>query len=553
MPSFIGAIDNGTTSSRFLIFDEKGELVIGHQLEYRQIFPHPGWVEQDPMDILGSVVACIDGALRKFELQGNNVKNLKAVGITNQRETAVVWDKNTGRPLHNAIVWSDTRTKDIVHDFIESSDQGADAVKDICGLPITTYFSAVKLRWLLENSAEVKEAHDNGNMMFGTVDSWLIYNLTGGKDGGAHVTDVTNASRTMLMDIKSLKWSDKCLEFFGINPEILPEIRPSSAHFGDIKHPQLSQIEGIPIAGCLGDQHAALVGQHCFQEGEAKNTYGTGCFMLFNTGAEIIPSNMGLLTTVGYQFEGEPAAYALEGSIAVAGSAVKWLRDSMGIIKSAEEINDLAAAAKDNGGLVFVTAFSGLFAPYWRPDVRGAIYGISQHTTKHHLARATLEASCFQTRAVSASEGLPRRAFFSPFLLPPCAIAHVSYLTSSPKTLMRPLKILDAMNAESGHPLKSLRADGGLSNSDICMQLQADILGIEVSRPQMRETTALGAATAAGVHLGIGIWEGGFKAFAKRAAAAKEVLQIFEPQISETQREEQYDLWKTAIAKTLAE
>ncbi|KAF9567238.1 Glycerol kinase [Mortierella alpina] len=512
MPSFIGAIDNGTTSSRFLIFDERGELVIGHQLEYRQIFPHPGWVEQDPMDILGSVVACIDGALRKFELQGNNVKNLKAVGITNQRETAVVWDKNTGRPLHNAIVWSDTRTKDIVHDFIESSELGADAVKDICGLPITTYFSAVKLRWLLENSAEVKEAHDNGNMMFGTVDSWLIYNLTGGKEGGAHVTDVTNASRTMLMDIKTLKWSDKCLEFFGINPEILPEIRPSSAHFGDIKHPQLSQIAGIPIAGCLGDQHAALVGQHCFQEGEAKNTYGTGCFMLFNTGTEIIPSNMGLLTTVGYQFEGEPAAYALEGSIAVAGSAVKWLRDSMGIIKSAEEINDLAAAAKDNGGLVFVTAFSGLFAPYWRPDVRGAIYGISQHTTKHHLARATLEASCFQTRA-----------------------------------------ILDAMNAESGHPLKSLRADGGLSNSDICMQLQADILGIEVSRPQMRETTALGAATAAGVHLGIGIWEGGFKAFAKRAAAAKEVLQIFNPQISETQREEQYDLWKTAIAKTLAE
>ncbi|KAF9180000.1 Glycerol kinase, partial [Haplosporangium sp. Z 11] len=493
MPSFIGAIDNGTTSSRFLIFDEKGELVIGHQLEYRQIFPHPGWVEQDPMDILGSVVSCINGALRKFELQGNDPRSLKGIGITNQRETTVVWDKHSGRPLHNAIVWSDTRTKDIVHQFSESSEKGANAVKDICGLPITTYFSAVKLRWLLENSREVKEAHDNGTMMFGTVDSWLIYNLTGGKEGGAHVTDVTNASRTMLMDIKTLKWSDQCLKFFGINADILPEIKPSSTMFGEINFEELSQLKGVPIAGCLGDQHAALVGQHCFQVGEAKNTYGTGCFMVFNTGTEIIPSNMGLLTTVGYQFEGEPAAYALEGSIAVAGSAIKWLRDSMGIIKSTEEINELAAAAKDNGGVVFVTAFSGLFAPYWRPDVRGSISGISQHTTKQHLARATLEATCFQTRA-----------------------------------------ILDAMNAESGHPLKTLRVDGGLSNSDICMQLQADILGIEVSRPQMRESTALGAATAAAVHLGIGIWKGGFKAFIEREREAKEVLQTFTPTTTAT-------------------
>ncbi|KAG0215279.1 Glycerol kinase [Mortierella sp. GBA30] len=511
MPSFIGAIDNGTTSSRFLIFDEKGDLVIGHQLEYRQIFPQSGWVEQDPMDILESVVACIDGALRKFELQGNDVKNLKGVGITNQRETTVVWDKVTGKPLHNAIVWSDTRTAGIVNKFCESSDKGADAVKDICGLPVTTYFSAVKLRWLLENSREVKEAHDNGNLMFGTVDTWLIYNLTGGKEGGVHVTDVTNASRTMLMDIKSLQWSDECLQFFGVNSEILPEIKPSSAHFGDINHPELSLIKGVPIAGCLGDQHAALVGQHCFHEGEAKNTYGTGCFMLFNTGQEIIPSKMGLLTTVGYQFEGEPAAYALEGSIAVAGSAVKWIRDNMGIIKTAEEINDLAAATKDNGGVVFVTAFSGLFAPYWRPDVRGCILGISQHTTKHHLARATLEASCFQTRA-----------------------------------------ILDVMNVESGHPLKTLRADGGLANSDVCMQLQADILGIEVLRPEMRESTALGAATAAGVHLNVGIWEGGFKAFVKRSQESKEVLQAFTPSITEKEREDQYDLWKKAIARTLA-
>ncbi|KAG0052400.1 Glycerol kinase [Gryganskiella cystojenkinii] len=511
MPSFIGAIDNGTTSSRFLIFDENGNLVIGHQLEYRQIFPHPGWVEQDPMDILGSVITCIDGALRKFELQGNDVRNLKCIGLTNQRETTVAWDKNTGKPLHNAIVWSDTRTRDVVRKLIDSSEKGDEALRDICGLPITTYFSAVKLRWLLENSKEVKEAHDNGTLMFGTVDTWLIYNLTGGKEGGVHVTDVTNASRTMLMDIKSLKWSDECLDFFGIKAEVLPEIKPSSTFFGGISHPELTQLKNVPITGCLGDQHAALVGQHCFQVGEAKNTYGTGCFMVFNTGSEPIPSNNGLLTTVGYQFEGEPAAYALEGSIAVAGSAVKWLRDNMGMIKDAEDINPLAASVKDNGGVVFVTAFSGLFAPYWRPDVRGCILGISQHTTKGHLARATLEATCFQTRA-----------------------------------------ILDAMNADSGNPLKTLRVDGGLSNSDICMQLQADILGIEVTRPQMRESTALGAATAAAVHLGIGIWEGGFKAFSKRASESKEALQTFTPKVTEQERDEQYSLWQKAIEKSLS-
>ncbi|KAF9384451.1 Glycerol kinase [Podila verticillata] len=506
MRSYVGAIDNGTTSSRFLIFDEKGHLVIGHQLEYRQIYLHPGWVEQDPMDILSSVVACIDGALRKFGLQGHDIRKFKGIGITNQRETAVVWDRTTGKPLHNAIVWSDTRTKDIVTRLAESSDKGADALKEVCGLPITTYFSAVKLRWLLENSPEVKEAHDNGNLMFGTVDSWLIYNLTGGAEGGIHVTDVTNASRTMLMDIKTLQWSDECLEFFGVNKDILPEIKPSSTLFGTVNCDGLDEIKGVPIAGCLGDQHAALVGQHCFEAGDAKNTYGTGCFMLFNTGEEYITSNNGLLTTVGYQFEGEPAFYALEGSIAVAGSAVKWLRDNMGIIREADEINALAASVPDNGGVVFVTAFSGLFAPYWRPDVRGCISGISQHTTKHHLARATLEATCFQT----------------------------------------------PMNADSGTALKTLRVDGGLSNSDVCMQIQANILGIDVSRPQMRESTALGAATAAAVHLGIGIWKGGFKAFAERTREAKEVLQVFTPEISEKERDEQYELWQKAIEKSLS-
>ncbi|KAF9581941.1 Glycerol kinase, partial [Lunasporangiospora selenospora] len=485
-PSFIGAIDNGTTSSRFLIFDENGGLVIGHQLEYPQIYPHPGWVEHDPNAILESVLACIEGALRKFALQGNNVRDLKGVGITNQRETAVVWDKNTGKPLYNAIVWSDARTADIVRRMSNASEKGADAIKEVCGLPITTYFSAVKLRWMLENVPEVKEAHDNGTMLFGTVDSWLIYNLTGGREGGVHVTDVTNASRTQLLDIRTLTWSDECLELFGLNKNILPEIKPSSSFFGKITHPALDTLAGVPITGNLGDQHAAMVGQSCFQVGEAKNTYGTGCFMLFNTGMNHIISNNGLLTTVAYQFEGEPAVYALEGGIAVAGSAVQWLRDNLGIIKSADEINGLASVVKDNGGVVFVTAFSGLFAPYWRPDVRANITGLTQHTTKHHLARATLEAACFQTRAV-----------------------------------------LEAMNADSNHPLAALRVDGGLSNSDVCMQLQADILGIDVTRPQMRESTALGAATAAAVHLGIGKWAGGFKAFRERAKESEETHQVF--------------------------
>ncbi|KAF9435731.1 Glycerol kinase [Entomortierella beljakovae] len=509
MPSFIGAIDNGTTSSRFLIFDEQGQLVIGHQLEYRQIYPHPGWVEQDPSDILASVISCIDGALRKLELQGHSAKNIKGIGMTNQRETVVVWDRNTGVPLHNAIVWSDTRTESVVQKLCKT-EKGADAIKDICGLPITTYFSAVKLRWLLENAPEVKEAHDNGTLMFGTVDSWLIYNLTGGVDGGIHATDVTNASRTMLMDIKTLKWSEESLKFFGVDAKILPEIRASSSLFGHVKHNGIPSLKGLPIAGCLGDQHAALVGQHCFHVGEAKNTYGTGCFMVFNTGDDIIPSNNGLLTTVGYQFEGEPAAYALEGSIATAGSAIKWLRDNIGIIDSAEEINELASAVKDTGGVTFVTALSGLFAPYWRPDVRGAILGLSYHTTKHHLARATLEATCFQTRA-----------------------------------------ILDAMNADSGKPLKTLHVDGGLSNSDICMQLQADILGINVLRPEMRESTALGAATAAGVHLGIGMWEGGFNAFKERIQGSKEVRREFTPTISLKEREDRYKTWHSAIESCL--
>ncbi|KAF9426247.1 Glycerol kinase [Podila epigama] len=492
MTSFIGAIDNGTTSSRFLIFDEQGNLVVSHQLEYPQHYPHPGWVEHDPKDILESVVTCINGALEKFEKQGHNVNSLKGIGVTNQRETTVVWDRNNGKPLYNAIVWSDARTQDIVNTLNETSSKLKEDAKRLCGLPITTYFSAVKLRWLLENVPKVKEAHDSGNMMFGTVDSWLIYNLTGGANGGVHVTDVTNASRTMLMDVKALQWSETCLKFFGVNKEILPEIKPSSTIFGKVNNENLAQIRGVPITGCLGDQHAAMVGQHCFEAGQAKNTYGTGSFMLFHTGTEPIESKHGLLTTVAYQFEGEPASYALEGSVAVAGSAVSWLRDNLGIIRSAEEINDLAKAVEDNGGVVFVTAFSGLFAPYWRPEVRGSIQGISQHTTKHHIARATLEASCFQTRA-----------------------------------------IVDAMEADSGHRLKSLRVDGGLSNSDICMEMMAQHLGIEVSRPNMREMTALGAATAAGVHLGIGIWAGGFNAFVSRIKERTDKVQVFKPTKSE--------------------
>ncbi|KAJ2222071.1 Glycerol kinase, partial [Coemansia sp. RSA 485] len=453
---FIGSIDQGTSSTRFLIFNVKGQIVASHQCEYQNHYPKAGWVEKDPVEILDSVETAVVGACRRFNSLGYDAKQIRSVGITNQRETTVAFDIETGQPLTNAIIWNDVRTKDLVHKLIAEAGS-ASRFATINGLPITTYFSAVKMRWMLENVPEVQAARERGTLRFGTIDAWLLYKLT-----GSYVTDVTNASRTMLMDIKNFKWSNECLEFFGVKESELPEIRSSAEVYGSINEGRLA---GIPIAGCLGDQQAAMVGQSCFEAGEAKNTYGTGCFMLFNTGSEPIFSKNGLLTTVGYKLgpNAEPK-YALEGSIAVAGSAIQWLRDKIGLIFSASEIGFLSDSVEDNGGVYFVTAFSGLFAPYWRDDARGCIVGLTQYATRGHIARATLESVCYQTRA-----------------------------------------ILDAMRKDSGTELRRLRVDGGMTNSEQAMQIQADILGIEVVRPEMRETTALGAALAAG--LAVGVWE----------------------------------------------
>ncbi|KAJ2538735.1 Glycerol kinase, partial [Coemansia sp. RSA 1933] len=453
---FIGAIDQGTSSSRFLIFNIKGQIVASHQAEYENLYAKAGWVEKDPNQILQSVETVIVGACRRFNALGYETSQIKGVGITNQRETTVAFDIESGEPLTNAIIWNDVRTKELVHKLIEEAGS-ATRYATINGLPITTYFSAVKMRWMLENVPAVQAAREKGTLRFGTIDSWLIHKMT-----GHFVTDVTNASRTMLMDIKTFKWSKECLEFFGVQESELPEIRSSSEIYGTITE---GRLEGVPIAGCLGDQQAAMVGQSCFETGEAKNTYGTGCFMLFNTGDQPIFSKNGLLTTVGYQLGANATPkYALEGSIAVAGSAIQWLRDKIGLIVSAPEIGFLSDTVTDNGGVYFVTAFSGLFAPYWRDDARGCIVGLTQYATRGHIARATLESVCYQSHA-----------------------------------------ILDAMRKDSGHELRRLRVDGGMTNSEQAMQIQADILGIEVVRPEMRETTALGAALAAG--LGVGVWK----------------------------------------------
>ncbi|KAJ2842754.1 Glycerol kinase, partial [Coemansia erecta] len=381
---FIGSIDQGTSSTRFLIFNVKGQIVASHQCEYQNQYPKAGWVEKDPNEILDSVETAVVGACRRFNSLGYDAKQIKSVGITNQRETTVAFDIETGEPLTNAIIWNDVRTKDLVHKLIAEAGS-ASRFATINGLPITTYFSAVKMRWMLENVAEVQAARERGTLRFGTIDTWLIYKLTGN-----YVTDVTNASRTMLMDIKNFKWSSTCMDFFGVKESELPEIRSSAEVYGSIRE---GRLEGVPIAGCLGDQQAAMVGQSCFEAGEAKNTYGTGCFMLFNTGNQPIFSKNGLLTTVGYKLgpNAEPK-YALEGSIAVAGSAIQWLRDKIGLIFSASEIGFLSDSVEDNGGVYFVTAFSGLFAPYWRDDARGCIVGLTQYATRGHIARATLES-----------------------------------------------------------------------------------------------------------------------------------------------------------------
>jgi glycerol kinase len=498
MKSLVGALDQGTTSTRFMVFDEGGREVARHQLEHAQLMPQPGWVEHDPLEIAGRAAEVIRGAMAAARI---TAADLATIGVTNQRETAVVWNPKDGRPWYPAIVWQDTRTDRIVRALERS---GRDhIIRARTGLPPATYFSAGKVQWILENVEGVRQAAERGEAIFGTVDSWVIWHLTGGADGGAHVTDVTNASRTMLMDLRTLDWDDELLGYFGIPRAMLPAIRPSA----DPNTYGMTRSNGpfggeVPVSGDLGDQQAATVGQVCFAPGEAKNTYGTGNFMLLNTGEQIVPSGQGLLTTPCYQLADGHTVYALEGSIAVTGSAVQWLRDQLGIIGSAAEIEALANTVPDSGGMYFVPAFSGLFAPYWRSDARGVIAGLSRFHTKAHLARATLEAICFQTRAV-----------------------------------------LEAMVQDSGVRLDVLKVDGGATANSTLMQLQADIVGVPVVRPVVSETTALGAAYAAG--LAAGVWKSPDDLRGQWKAE-----RTWEPRWNDDQREQAYAGWKKAVERT---
>ncbi|RDW85861.1 glycerol kinase [Coleophoma crateriformis] len=497
---FIGSIDQGTTSSRFLIFNGEGTPVAGHQIEFENIYPESGWHEHDPAELVSSVEQCIEQATAKFLDLGHEKADIKAIGITNQRETTICWDTNTGEPLYNAIVWPDTRTKDLVRELKDR--KGSEDLLQMCGLPLSTYPSSVKLLWLCRNVEAIRLAYEEGRLSFGTVDTWLIYKLNGGKEANVHVTDTTNASRTMFMNIHTLQYDDTLLDFFQLDRKnvTLPKIVPSSDKdaFGKLAS---GALQGIRITGCLGDQSSALVGQCGFKPGQAKNTYGTGCFLLYNVGDKPVISKYGLLATVAYDFgNGRPAAYALEGSIAVAGSGVKFLMNNMGFIRDSSKITELAESVKDNGGVVFVTAFSGLFAPYWIDDAKGTMFGMTQHTQRGHIARATLEATCYQTKA-----------------------------------------ILDAMEKDSGHALEGLAVDGGMSNSDMTMQTQADIIGIPVDRPVMRETTALGAAIAAG--FAVGIW----KEFDELKNINREDRKIFSPGPDKKKYRQMFRKWEQAV------
>ncbi len=499
MPDFVGAVDQGTTSTRFMIFDHSGNEKARHQLEHEQILPQAGWVEHNPEEIWERTQAVIAGALKNGGLQSSD---LAAIGITNQRETSVIWDKKTGKPYYNAIVWQDTRT-DRIASKLERDGHG-DTIRRKAGLPPATYFSGGKIQWILENVDGVREAAERGDAIFGNTDSWVIWQLTGGANGGVHITDPTNASRTMLMDLESLDWDDELLAMFNIPRAMLPTIKPSSAPdpYG------MTQSNGpvggeVAITGDLGDQQAATVGQVCFAPGEAKNTYGTGNFMLLNTGTEIVRSKSGLLTTVGYKFGEEDTVYCLEGSIAVTGSAVQWLRDQLGIISDAAETETLAREVEDSGGVYFVPAFSGLFAPYWRSDARGAIVGLSRFNTKSHLARATLESICYQSRDVA-----------------------------------------EAMEKDSGVKLEVLKVDGGVTANELAMQIQSDILGVPVSRPVVAETTALGACYAAG--LAVGFWQNTDELRENWNEAKR-----WNPEWNDEQREAGYAQWKKAVERTL--
>lgn len=492
MKKIIAAIDQGTTSTRCILFDSAGKIVGQDQIEHRQIFPQPGWVEHDPLEILENVQAVVKNALIH---SGYGPTDLAAIGITNQRETTVVWDRSTGKPYMNAIVWQDTRTDSICTQLKAAGRQ--EFFQQTTGLPIATYFSGPKIRWILDNLPRVRQDAEDGDALFGTIDSWLIWNLTGGPRGGIHVTDVTNASRTMLMNLRTLDWDDKSLEILDIPRSLLPKIESSSQIYG-----YANFLDGIPIASDLGDQQAALFGQTCFSPGEAKNTYGTGCFMLLNTGTEIVPSQSGLLTTLGYKIGSAPAVYCLEGSIAFAGALVQWLRDNLHLIQSSTEIETLARNVENNGGMYIVPAFSGLFAPYWRSDARGVMVGLTQFITDGHIARSVLEATAYQTR-----------------------------------------EVLDAMNTDSDVRLTVLKVDGGMVKNELLMQFQADILNVPVVRPQITETTALGAAYAAG--LAIGYWPN-LDTLREQWAADRKWL----PQMDADTRKRLFNGWKKAVSRT---
>jgi len=498
MANYVAALDQGTTSNRFIIFDHNGRIIGVDQKEHEQIFPKPGWVEHNSLEIWQNAQDVIRGALAKAGISGSE---LAAIGITNQRETTVIWDKNTGNPFTNAIVWQCTRTDKICKELTQ--DQGQNRFRDKTGLPIATYFSGPKIKWILDNVPQARAAADKGEALFGTMETWIIWWLTGGPNKGSHVTDVTNASRTMLMDLNSLQWDEHILQTMGIPRQILPRIVPSS----DTRTWGITLKDGplnaeIPVCGALGDQQAALVGQTCFNVGEAKNTYGTGCFLLLNTGTTPTPSRHGLLTTLGYQVNDQPPVYCLEGSIAITGALVQWLRDNLALISSAPEIESLAKTVEDNGGAYFVPAFSGLFAPYWRSDARGVLVGLTRYVNKGHIARAVLEATAYQTR-----------------------------------------DIVEAMNKDSGVELSMLKVDGGMVANELLMQFQSDILDVPVIRPKVSETTALGAAYAAG--LAVGFWSG-IEELRQNWAEDK----TWHPAMSSNVREKYYLEWKKAVDRT---
>jgi glycerol kinase len=494
MPGYIGAIDQGTTSTRFIVFDSAARVVSVAQREHEQIYPRPGWVEHDPEEIWRRAQEVIADAMQERVLRP---EDLAAIGITNQRETTVVWNRQSGAPVHNALVWQDTRVEDAVAEF--AREKGQDRFRAKTGLPLATYFSALKLRWILKNVPGAQHLAESGEILFGTIDSYLTWKLTGGANGGVHVTDPTNASRTQLMNLGTLAWDADLLAQFEIPEKMLPRICSSSEIYGFAK---LDPILDVPIAGILGDQQAALVGQACFKPGEAKNTYGTGCFLLMNAGRHPVQSNCGLITTVAYKLGDKPAHYALEGSIAISGALVQWLRDNLGMISKSSEIETLARTVKDNGGVYFVPAFSGLYAPYWKASARGVIAGLTRYANKGHIARAVLEATAFQTR-----------------------------------------EVVEAMEQDSGITLDVLRTDGGMVENDLLMQFQADILNRPVVRPMVKETTALGASYAAG--LAVGYFHG-----IEELEANWAVDQTWQPHMDESSRDQMYRAWKKAVTRS---